>query len=1166
MSNVSAEAIEKFLEGRDKQKYIVSIEAPYHENKVYLIINDPNKKGKNIEVHRYKPFLWMKHDVSKLIYNGDRYTIRKKMREYGIKIKKLKISNEHGNVPKRLDEGYKFLVTCDFSYNKLLAFFKDGGVDVFDEDTKKLFMRFSPSEQFMIQTGKRLFKGMDDYDDLHRLQYDLETTGLNPLVDSIFQIGIRDNRGFEEVLEIRGDTPKEKRDQEKGAIIKFFMLIDKLKPDLITGYNSENFDWDFLFKRCERLNIDIGFIAKTLSNVKIRRKHSSIKLGQETEHYDQTYMWGYNIIDISHAVRRAQAINSDIKGWGLKYITKYADAAKPNRVYIQGDRIHSTWADTENDYAFNEEDGDWYRITEERPLKEGYHITTGAKIVYRYLQDDLWETDKVDTIFNQAAFLLAKLLPTSYMRSSTMGTAGTWNLIMAAWSYEKGLGIPDTEPKRDFTGGLSRLLEVGYAKRVIKLDYAALYPNTELTHDIFPELDISGVMKGLLLYIADTRDKYKDLKNKAEADGDFKTAAIYDKKQLPLKILANSFFGSFGAPYIFNWGDSDCAEETTCRGRQYLRLMVKHFHEKYGFRPLVGDTDGFNFAIPDTVDEIKYTPKGTHRFTEKYAGIEISGTEAVVAEFNELYMIGRMGLDIDDVCKATINFARKNYANEIIKGSQTVTVEEAMELIPREEVLMRVRDQLDSNITFNTLKDYYDKEITIDKTKIKLVGNTIKSNKMPKYIEEFLDKGIRMLLDGNGYDFVQYYYDYVEKIYNYQIPLAKIASKAKVKKTVAEYKRDITKKNKAGNPMPRQAHMELIIENDLNVSLGDVIYYVNTGTMKSHGDLKTIKDKDKKTTSIELNCKLVDKDILENNPDYIEETYNVPKYLDAFNKRIRPLLVCFEPEIREAEKIVRGKVKKVDNILIGMIKDKETKKMVLEPRKEFTYNECQLIAGKPFEPDDQDDYYEDLMKMEDKEIRFWISVGKTPNNIDPDEWQRTQDDYFKRLEEERNEGIASEKETLNEIFRKLEVKDLRKIVETGKLPVEILMLIELEEVDDKLYFKSRRWDARLCRYEDVFKFQDEAEARQQWYNTVEGSTYDDWLDHKEEYHIMSGNTMEFIEVPPAQMDEPKKEKEVIIVVQNEEEASEVVERIMDIQKEQQLQKTEDDEDDEFDNF
>jgi DNA polymerase elongation subunit (family B) len=61
---------------------------------------------------------------------------------------------------------------------------------------------------------------------------------------------------------------------------------------------------------------------------------------------------------------------------------------------------------------------------------------------------------------------------------------------------------------------LARLLEVGYAKNVVKLDYAALYPKIQLTHGIFPLLDISGVMQGMLTYVVDTRDKFKFLNGK----------------------------------------------------------------------------------------------------------------------------------------------------------------------------------------------------------------------------------------------------------------------------------------------------------------------------------------------------------------------------------------------------------------------------------------------------------------------------------------------------------------------------------------------------------------------------------------------------------------------------------------------------------------------------
>jgi hypothetical protein len=40
--------------------------------------------------------------------------------------------------------------------------------------------------------------------------------------------------------------------------------------------------------------------------------------------------------------------------------------------------------------------------------------------------------------------------------------------------------------------------------------------------------------------------------------------------------------------------------------------------------------------------------------------------------------------------------------------------------------------------------------------------------------------------------------------------------------------------------MPKQAHMELALRNELDIKLGDIIYYINTGVVKSH-DLKNYK-------------------------------------------------------------------------------------------------------------------------------------------------------------------------------------------------------------------------------------------------------------------------------------------------------------------------------------
>jgi len=195
-TELNFEIIEKFLQGNNPKKYVVAIESSYRDDFVSLIINDPNT-GKRIENHKYTPFLWMKHDVSNILYEGNRVKIKSAARDCRVKIKEVQTANSDGYVPERLQNGYKYLVTCDGSFGKLLNFFRLGGIDIYSDEHKDLFVVFTPVEQFMMQSGIRLFKGFEDYTDLHKIQFDLETEGLEPKTDAIFQIGIKDNRGFE---------------------------------------------------------------------------------------------------------------------------------------------------------------------------------------------------------------------------------------------------------------------------------------------------------------------------------------------------------------------------------------------------------------------------------------------------------------------------------------------------------------------------------------------------------------------------------------------------------------------------------------------------------------------------------------------------------------------------------------------------------------------------------------------------------------------------------------------------------------------------------------------------------------------------------------------------------------------------------------------------------
>jgi DNA polymerase elongation subunit (family B) len=380
----------------------------------------------------------------------------------------------------------------------------------------------------------------------------------------------------------------------------------------------------------------------------------------------------------------------------------------------------------------------------------------------------------------------------------------------------------------------------------------------------------------------------------AEQKGNGKEATKWDRKQLPIKIFNNSAFGSISAPHIFPWGDIDIGEAITCTGRQYLRQMIKFFMDR-GYDPLVLDTDGVNFSYKEDVNERTYIGKGLHRFVEE--GKEYKGIDADVAEFNERFMYGVMGLDIDYMMDATINLSRKNYANLDSKG------------------------------------------------KIKLTGNSIKSKTTQTYIENFLKKGVKLLLEGKGKEFVNYYYEYLERIYNKDIPLSEIANKSRVKKTIKQYLNRGTNKN--GNPLPRQAHMELIIKDGIDASLGDTIYYVNNGSRKSHGDIQVKKTKnDPPEGTLVFNSYLINEEDMKNNPD-MKGDYNVARYIDGFNKKVEPLLVVFNLNVRET-------------LLITDPSEKQY----------FTETELELVSGVASKEGDQDTL-EELMTMSDEEKRFW---------------------------------------------------------------------------------------------------------------------------------------------------------------------------------------------------
>ncbi|MDR2874284.1 MAG: DNA polymerase, partial [Methanobrevibacter sp.] len=64
-----------------------------------------------------------------------------------------------------------------------------------------------------------------------------------------------------------------------------------------------------------------------------------------------------------------------------------------------------------------------------------------------------------------------------------------------------------------------------------------------------------------------------------------------DVQQQALKRLANTMYGIYGFSR-FRWYSFECAESITSWGRDYIQNTIKQA-EKYGFKTIYADTDGF---------------------------------------------------------------------------------------------------------------------------------------------------------------------------------------------------------------------------------------------------------------------------------------------------------------------------------------------------------------------------------------------------------------------------------------------------------------------------------------------------------------------------------------------------------------------------------------------
>jgi DNA polymerase I len=427
---------------------------------------------------------------------------------------------------------------------------------------KETVLALTPEEQYLVATGRTHFRGLS-FDDLHRMQFDLETTGLDPERDRIFMIAVRDSSGAADTLE----APDGADAGEAALIRELVARIRAADPDIIENHNLHGFDLPFLAKRAQILGVSLalGRIGPTGLRVRAARRGFTAETPGRRLRYHAP---GREFIDTLDAVLRYDFAARELPNHGLKAIARHLGIAGPDREQIPGSQVYAV-----------------YRHDPER--------------VRRYAKADVSEVAGVARILGGAAFALAQMAPRQYQRLADAGAAtGVIDPLLVRAYLRAGMALPahHASDGTPHSGAALHLFAAGVAHRVVKADVASLYPSLMRAHRIGPSRDHLGALLALVDRLVDLRLAAKA--NARQSPAESAERYGYEAMSAAMKLVVNSAYGYLAAGGLTRFADVHAANEVTRRGRETLELMCRELADR-GVTLLEADTDGVYFAAPD---------------------------------------------------------------------------------------------------------------------------------------------------------------------------------------------------------------------------------------------------------------------------------------------------------------------------------------------------------------------------------------------------------------------------------------------------------------------------------------------------------------------------------------------------------------------------------------
>ncbi|XP_029945640.1 DNA polymerase delta catalytic subunit [Salarias fasciatus] len=385
--------------------------------------------------------------------------------------------------------------------------------------------------------------------------------------------------------------------QEKQLLQSWAEFLRTVDPDIITGYNIQNFDFPYLLNRAAALKVNYFPYLGRVRNSKSVLRDSSFQSKQMGRRENKTInMEGRVQFDLLQVLLRDYKLRSyTLNAVSFHFLQEQKE-----------DVQHSIITDLQNG-------------NEQTRRRLAVYCLKDAYLPLRLLQ-------KLMCVINYMEMARVTGVPLTYLLSRGQQIKVVSQLLRQAMKQDLVMPVVKSQGGEDYTGATVIEPEKGYySLPIATLDFSSLYPSIMMAHNLCyttllqrgaaekmglsPEEFIktptgdqfvkSSVRKGLLPEILENLlSARKRAKAELKKETDPFKKQVLDGRQLALKISANSVYGFTGAQV----GKLPCLEisqSVTGFGRQMIEQTKQLVESKYtisnGYpadaKVIYGDTD-----------------------------------------------------------------------------------------------------------------------------------------------------------------------------------------------------------------------------------------------------------------------------------------------------------------------------------------------------------------------------------------------------------------------------------------------------------------------------------------------------------------------------------------------------------------------------------------------